>query len=542
MGRPDNGTTGAASSAAAARTENLLRALVEATAPTTGEEFFHALVRNLARVLGVKYAFVTECADDPPTRLRTLAFWSGGEFLDNREYELRATPCEGVINEARECCYPARVSDLFPKERGLGAESYRGIPVFGAGGRVIGHLAFLDERRMAEDDIGWPLARLFAVRAGAELERMRAERALRESEERYRLVVENQGDLVLKLDPARRVLFASPSSLEILGLAPAAALGEPLRLEIHEEDRAAFANAWMAAFHPPHTGDVELRARTAAGWRWIAWRNRGMTGATGQVEAVVATGRDVTERRDAETRASLQLEQLARLSRAAALGAMGAALAHELNQPLASLVNYSQACRRMLEKLPGESGELREAMDRIAANAERAGAILRNMRELLARRAPQRRPISLNDAVRNAARLSAAAARAQRAKLRLLLEESLPPVAADSVQIEQVVLNLVSNGLDSIRESGGELREVVIGTALGPGPGEVEVRVRDSGRGLNADQRARLFEPFHTTRPGGLGMGLCICKGIVDAHGGRLEALAPDSGALFRFTLPALAE
>ncbi|HET9701788.1 MAG TPA: ATP-binding protein [Burkholderiales bacterium] len=540
MKRPDSATAASHDGTGAARAEELLRELVEATAPTTGEEFFHALVRNLARVLGVKYAFVTECADQPPTRLRTLAFWSGGEFLDNREYDLRATPCEAVINEARECCYPARVSDLFPRERALGAESYRGIPVLGAGGRVIGHLAFLDERRMAEHDIGWSLARLFAVRAGAELDRLRAERALRESEERYRLVVENQGDLVLKLDPARRLLFASPSSLEIL--APDAALGEPLRLDIHEEDRAAFANAWMAVLEPPHASDLELRALTAAGWRWIAWRNRAMTGADGKVQAVVATGRDVTGRKDAETRASLQLEQLARLSRAAALGAMGTALAHELNQPLAALVTYAQACRRLLEKLPRDSAELREALDRIAANAARAGAILRNMRELLARRAPERRPVSLNDAVRNAARLAGAAARAQRARLRLLLEESLPPVAADPVQIEQVVLNLVSNGLDSIREGGGELREVVISTALGPEPGEVQLRVCDSGPGLAAGQRERLFDPFYTTRPGGLGMGLCICKGIVDAHGGRLEALDCDTGAMFRLALPALTQ
>lgn len=543
MERPDHGMAEAANRAAAARAEDLLRALVEATAPTTGEEFFHALVRNLARVLGVKYAFVTECADEPPTRLRTLAFWSGGDFLDNREYDLRATPCEAVINEARECCYPARVSELFPRERKLGAESYRGIPIFGSGGeRVIGHLAFLDQRRMPEDDIGWSLARLFAVRAGAELERMRAERALRESEERYRLVVENQGDLVLKLDPQRRLLFASPSSLALLGLDAGAALGEPLRLEVHEEDRAAFANAWMAVSEPPHASDLELRARTAAGWRWIAWRNRGMTGASGELEAVVATGRDVTGRKDADTRASLHLEQLARLSRAAALGAMGTALAHELNQPLASLVNYSQACRRMLETLPLESAELREAMDRIAANAGRAGAILRNVRELLARRAPERRAVSVNEAVRNAAQLSAAAARAQRTRLRLLLEEALPPVAADPVQIEQVVLNLVSNGLDSIRETAGDAREIVISTALGARPGQVELRVRDSGRGITPEARAQLFEPFYTTRPGGLGMGLCICKGIVDAHGGELEALPCDAGALFRFTLPLMPE
>lgn len=540
MRQPDNGA--AAGRGRGPQAEPLLRALVAATAPTTGEDFFQALVRNLAQALGVKYALVTECADQPPTRVRTLAFWGGDGFLDNCEYELRATPCDEVINDARECCYPSGVSERFPAERELGAEGYLGIPIFGcAGTRVIGHLAFLDQRRMAEDDLRWPLARLFAVRAGAEIERMHAERALRESEERYRLVVENQGDMVLKLDPARRVLFASPSYLETFGLAPEAVLGEPQRLEIHEEDRAASAQAWVALFEPPHAGEVEQRALTRDGWRWIAWRSRAMVDAAGRVQAVVSTGRDVTARKDAESRASLHLEQLARLSRAAALGAMGSALAHELNQPLASLVNYAQACRRMLAALPVDSADLREALERIAANAERAGAILRNMRELLARRAPERRPMILNDAVRNAARLAAAGARAQRVRLRLLLEEALPPVAADPVQVEQVVLNLVANGIESIRDAGAGTREILISTALA-GPDEVELRVRDSGGGLTEKQRERLFEPFFTTKAGGLGMGLAICRSIADAHRGRLEALPCGAGALFRLALPVFRE
>ncbi len=400
----------------APRGEELLRLMVEATSPTTGEEFFHALVRNLAGILGVKYAFITECLDQPPTRLRILAFWSGDGFRDSREYELKATPCETVINEARECCYPARVSELFPREQALGVESYRGMPILGSRDRrVIGHIAFLDPRRMPEDDIGWALARLFAVRAGAELERLHA-----------------------------------------------------------------------------------------------------------------------------EERARSHLEQLARLSRATALGAMGAALAHELNQPLSSLANYARACRRLLGEGGGDSAEVRVALERIAVNAERAGAIVRNMREFLARRAPERRSLAVNGAVREAARLAAPGARERRAKLRLLLAEDLPPVLADPVQLQQVVLNLVANSLDAMGDTELANREITIATARRDAA-MVEITVRDRGAGLSEEARQRLFEPFFTTKQSGLGMGLCICKSIAEAGGGTLEALEGEGpGAAFRLALPVL--
>ncbi len=396
------------------RGEELLRMMVEATSPTTGEEFFHALVRNLARILGVKFAFITECLDHPPTRLRMLAFWAGDGFRDPREYELKATPCEAVINEARECSYPARVAELFPREQALGVESYRGIPILGARDcRVIGHIAFLDPRRMPEDDIGWALARLFAVRAGAELERMRA-----------------------------------------------------------------------------------------------------------------------------EERARSHLEQLARLSRATALGAMGAALAHELNQPLSSLSNYARACRRLLAEGRADSAEVVEALERIAVNAERAGAIVRNMREFLARRGPDRRPLAVNDAVREAARLAAPGARERRVRLRLLLEEDLPPALADPVQVQQVVLNLVANGMDATRDADPSRREIAITTARRD-DATVEITVRDQGSGLSEEVRRHLFEPFFTTKKSGLGMGLCICRSIAEAGGGRLEVEeGRGPGAAFRLALP----
>ena len=159
------------------RIETILNEIVAGTSGRFGEAFFRALVRHFAAALQVPCAFITECADQPPSRLRTLAFWSEADFLDNFEYDLPGTPCESVVQEGRTCFHPKGVAALFPKEQGY--ESYLGIPIFGSDGKVIGHLAFLDTREMSEDMLVEAIYRIFTARAGAELERKMALELLR---------------------------------------------------------------------------------------------------------------------------------------------------------------------------------------------------------------------------------------------------------------------------------------------------------------------------------------------------------------------------
>lgn len=159
------------------RIETILNEIVAGTSGRFGEAFFRALVRHFAAALQVPCAFITECADQPPSRLRTLAFWSEADFLDNFEYDLPGTPCESVVQEGRTCFHPKGVAALFPKEEGY--ESYLGIPIFGSDGKVIGHLAFLDTREMSEDMLVEAIYRIFTARAGAELERKTALELLR---------------------------------------------------------------------------------------------------------------------------------------------------------------------------------------------------------------------------------------------------------------------------------------------------------------------------------------------------------------------------
>ena len=154
------------------RMESILDAIVAGTTGAYGETFFRTLVRHFAAALEVPCAFITECADYPPSRLRTLAFWSSSSFLDNFEYDLPGTPCETVVKEGRTCFHPRTVGTIFPCEAGY--EGYLGIPIFASHGKVIGHLAFLDTKEMTEAMLVDSMYRIFTARAGAEIERIAA--------------------------------------------------------------------------------------------------------------------------------------------------------------------------------------------------------------------------------------------------------------------------------------------------------------------------------------------------------------------------------
>lgn len=158
------------------RIESVLGEIVAGTTGTSGESFFRALVRHFAAALNVPVAFVTECVDQPATRLRTLAFWSDGKFADDFEYGLPGTPCETVVGQGRTCFHPAGVGRIFPVEQGY--EAYLGIPIIGSCGHAIGHLAFLDRRRMSDEMLVDAVFRIFTARAAVELEKKAVEREL----------------------------------------------------------------------------------------------------------------------------------------------------------------------------------------------------------------------------------------------------------------------------------------------------------------------------------------------------------------------------
>jgi PAS domain S-box-containing protein len=369
-------------------------------------------------------------------------------------------------------------------------------------------------------------------------ERRRAERALRESEEKLRLIVENMTELVLKLDGERRVLFASPSYLAYFGTTEAEVLGRPVGVQIHEEDWPATAAARASVAVPPYTMTVEHRVMTPGGWRWLSWSARGIVDANGRLTAIVASARDITARRRAEEQARQHLQSLAHVTRVSSMGEMASAIAHEINQPLTAIANYTYASVRMLRSGAAAQDEILEVLQRVAGEAERAGEVVRRMRSFVRGDEGQVQEVEANFLVNEVVRLAAAEARQNGVELDTRLELGLQVVLADSIQIQQVLLNLVRNAIEAIAMSGAEERRVQLSTRAS-GEDMIEIAVADTGPGLAGTDLEKVFEPFYTTKPEGIGIGLALSRSIADAHGGRLWATAnAGPGATFRLTLP----
>jgi PAS domain S-box-containing protein len=252
----------------------------------------------------------------------------------------------------------------------------------------------------------------------------------------------------------------------------------------------------------------------------------------------VAVVRDITERKRAEEALRQTQAELAHVTRVMTIGALTASIAHEVNQPLAAVVTNGNACLRWLTReVPGLE-EARAAVERIIRDGHRASEVIRRMRALAQKTDPQAAWLDLNDVIHEAIALVHSEVRQQRVALRTDLSATLPPVLGDRVQLQQVILNLLINGIEAMAAVMDRPRELLIRSHQHEGD-QVLVAVRDAGMGLDPEQMARLFDAFFTTKPGGMGMGLAISRTIIEAHGGRLWATMNDGpGATFQLTLP----
>ncbi|HPD28925.1 MAG TPA: ATP-binding protein [Phycisphaerae bacterium] len=245
----------------------------------------------------------------------------------------------------------------------------------------------------------------------------------------------------------------------------------------------------------------------------------------------------IAERHQVQEQLNQHREELARVSRLSTMGEMASSLAHELNQPLAAVANYVRGCQRRLGSGTWNESELMQALAEAGNQAERAGQILRSLRDFVAAREPRRVPADINRIAETAVDLARPEAKVRGIAIRFVPAKDLPPVLADAIQIEQVVLNIVRNALEAMSNTRLNCGEVFVSTSAG-GPGEVEVAIQDSGPGLPADAVKKVFDAFYTTKPEGMGIGLSISRSIIEAHRGRLWVTRnEDRGVTFRFAL-----
>ena len=244
------------------------------------------------------------------------------------------------------------------------------------------------------------------------------------------------------------------------------------------------------------------------------------------------------EARESERRlADLRME-MARVNRIAMLGQFAGSIAHEVNQPNAAAHNNANAALNFLNREPSDLEEVREALCCIVNDTDRAGDIIDGIRRQIQKTLPRNDRFDINDAIKEVITSTANEVANNGVSVQTSLDQDLPPVEADRVQLQQVVLNLILNALEAMSSISNRARKLVISTEQS-GAGGVVVSVRDSGPGIDADKLERIFDSFYTTKPNGVGMGLSICRSIIEAHGGRLWA-SPNvpSGATFQFTLP----
>ena len=356
--------------------------------------------------------------------------------------------------------------------------------------------------------------------------------------DQLRLAIDTIPALVWSALPDGSRDFLSRQWLEYTGLSLEKGLGWGWTAAIHSEDRARCVDEWRAALATGTPLESETRLRRFDGeYRWFLLRAVPLRDELGNLVKWYGTTTDIEDRKQAEEAVRQTQAELAHVTRVMTMGELAASIAHEVNQPLAAVIANGNACLRWLAGEAPNLDEAREAARRIIRDGKRAGEVIARTRALSRKTETEKERLDLNEAIQEVVALVQGEVRRNRVALRLDLASDLPPVLGDRVQLQQVVLNLLMNGIEALSAVGDRPRALVISTQSGA-VDQVRVTVQDSGSGLDPQSLDRIFEAFYTTKRGGMGMGLSISRSIVENHGGRLWAVANDGpGATFQFTL-----
>ena len=405
-------------------------------------------------------------------------------------------------------------------------------------GQTIGIMEFFSPLvRQPNDE---QRATLAAV--GSQIGQFVERKRLEEEQRKLAALVENSPDFIGIASPEGQVLFVNPAGQKMVGLGGDEHVRATKVLDyVMEEERQRFQDQVLTAVmrHGHWEGETRFRHfQTGAAIPMLQHIFTIKEEGREHPSALATISRDITERQQAEEALRAAQAELVHVTRVMTLGELAASIAHEVNQPLAAVVTNGNACLRWLRREVPDLDEAQAAVERIIRDGHRASDVIQRIRALVKRTTPQKTWLDLNDVIEEVVALLHGAIHTHAVSLQTEFSSALPPVLGDRVQVQQVLLNLIMNGIEAMQAVTNRARALIIRSHVHEAE-SVLVAVQDAGMGFDPPQMSRLFDAFFTTKPEGMGLGLSISRTIIEAHGGRLWASPNhDHGATVQFTLP----
>jgi len=422
-----------------------------------------------------------------------------------------------------------------------GMVAFAGYPLL-VDGRLVGVLAMF-ARKSLEPAVLQTLALVVDTIAKG-IERKWAEKKLQESERNLRLFMETIPQMLWSAAPDGAIDYYNQRVLDYTGLSMDELRGAGWIKPIHPDERDAMTKVWTDAVAEGVPFKFEFRGRRGADgmYRWCVSSALPLRDREGRILKWYGSIVDLHDWKQAQESLRSREAELAHITRIMTMGEITSSIAHEINQPLGAIVNYGNACLRMITTGSADVSDIAAALSEIVNDANRASAIIAQIRALSKKALPEMAVLEVKDLVAEILPLVRHELNGRRIVLKTDLSDNLSPVMGDRIQLEQVLLNLVINGMEAMHPIPEERRYLSIAaqSQVSEGKALILITVTDSGIGLSAEDLPRLFETFYTTKAEGMGMGLAISRSIVEAHGGRLWATPnTDVGATFQFMLPA---
>jgi PAS domain S-box-containing protein len=369
----------------------------------------------------------------------------------------------------------------------------------------------------------------------AELEQ--SNREILEREHQLRLLTEAIPQQIWRTDAAGSIDYCNQHLLDFLGRSMDELIGDGFFRIIHPEDELIFRQQWSAALNAGMPFEAEVRIRDGKGaYRWFIVRSIPQRAEDGAIARWYGIHIDIEAQHRAQQSLANAHEEQARVAHTLSMAEMAASIAHELNQPLTAVITHASACRRWLQNSPANLDRAAATAEKLVQESTRAGAVIQRVRALFRKERVIREAGDLNAVIREVVWLLRDETIRHEVSIRLALAPDLPASELDSVQIQQVLINLAMNAIEAMHDS--PCPRALIFRSTARSLDEVQISVEDNGPGIPKEVKAHIFDPFYTTKREGTGMGLAICRSIIETHNGRIWAEnAPDRGTVIHFTV-----